>query len=178
MASIGGTITHSPNTSGSDICWVLFHSSDINPIHQLFCQLPLSGLRGDCSFGGSEYWFILAPHRLLTKFWLDFSSCPPPTSMFLELHTSLKPFSFFQLICSSPPFLFVRIQGGFVPATFLCKLYIRQCCFTYVDMHRIFLTIYLLSEKKKEKKESLAMPSRKHSRSLSPYSHLTAFLWS
>lgn len=68
MASIGGTITHSPNTSGSDICWVLFHSSDINPIHQLFCQLPLSGLRGDCSFGGSEYWFILAPHCLFTKF--------------------------------------------------------------------------------------------------------------
>lgn len=74
MASIGGTITHSPNTSGSDICWVLFHSSDINPIHQLFCQLPLSGLRGDCSFGGSEYWFILAPHLLLTKFdWIFFS---------------------------------------------------------------------------------------------------------
>lgn len=73
MASIGGTITHSPNTSGSDICWVLFHSSDINPIHQLFCQLPLSGLRGDCSFGGSEYWFILAPHLLLVKFdWIFF----------------------------------------------------------------------------------------------------------
>lgn len=73
MASIGGTITHSPNTSGSDICWVLFHSSDINPIHQLFCQLPLSGLRGDCSFEGSEYCFILAPHLLLTKFdWIFF----------------------------------------------------------------------------------------------------------
>lgn len=86
MASIGGTITHSPNTSGSDICWVLFHSSDINPIHQLFCQLPLSGLRGDCSFGGSEYWFILAPHLLLMKFdWIFFSSPLPRTPSFFEL---------------------------------------------------------------------------------------------
>lgn len=89
MASIGGTITHSPNTSGSDICWVLFHSSDINPIHQLFCQLPLSGLRGDCSFGGSEYWFILAPHLLLVKFdWIFFSSRLPRTPSFFELPTT------------------------------------------------------------------------------------------
>lgn len=97
MASIGGTITHSPNTSGSDICWVLFHSSDINPIHQLFCQLPLSGLRGDCSFEGSEYCFILAPHLLLTKFdwiFLFFYLCSPHTSRFLELH-AVQIFFFF-----------------------------------------------------------------------------------
>lgn len=82
---------HSPNTSGSDICWVLFHSSDINPIHQLFCQLPLSGLRGDCSFGGSEYWFILAPHLLLMKFdWIFFPL------VFLALPVSLSCLPLFQ----------------------------------------------------------------------------------
>lgn len=91
MASIGGTITHSPNTSGSDICWVLFHSSDINPIHQLFCQLPLSGLRGDCSFGG--LWVLVylgsssAPHEV----WLDFFS----PLVFLVLPVSLRVSSIF-----------------------------------------------------------------------------------
>lgn len=91
MASIGGTITHSPNTSGSDICWVLFHSSDINPIHQLFCQLPLSGLRGDCSFGG--LWVLVylgsssAPHEV----WLDFFF----PLVFLVLPVSLRVCSIF-----------------------------------------------------------------------------------
>lgn len=86
-----GTITCSPNTSGSDICWVLFHSSDINPIHQLFCQLPLSSLRGDCSFGGSEYGLILAPDlSTLSSDWIPPlsppSSCAP---LFLPPNISL-----------------------------------------------------------------------------------------
>lgn len=84
-----GTITRSPNTSGSDICWVLFHSSDINPIHQLFCQLPLYSLRGDCSFGGSEYGLILAPDlSTLSSDWIQpppppFFPVPPPLSSLL-----------------------------------------------------------------------------------------------
>lgn len=103
-----GTVTHSPNTSGSDICWVLFHSSDINPIHQLFCQLPLFSLRGDCSFGGSECGFILAPHLSSLSFdWIFFPFSPYPSSLrpssssffsslgSLRLHTSLLSFFFF-----------------------------------------------------------------------------------
>ncbi len=82
-----GTITRSPNTSGSDICWVLFHSSDINPIHQLFCQLPLSSLRGDCSFGGSEYGLILAPDlSTLSSDWIPHL---PPTASWAPSLSSL-----------------------------------------------------------------------------------------
>lgn len=78
-----GTITCSPNTSGSDICWVLFHSSDINPIHQLFCQLPLSSLRRDCSFGGSKYGLILAPDlSTLSSDWIPIHPPPPPPTFF------------------------------------------------------------------------------------------------
>lgn len=87
-----GTIKRSPNTSGSDICWVLFHSSDINPIHQLFCQLPLSSLRGDCSFGGSEYGLILAPDlSARSSDWISSPSCahppflPPDVSLLFSL---------------------------------------------------------------------------------------------
>lgn len=151
MASIGGTITHSPNTSGSDICWVLFHSSDINPIHQLFCQLPLSGLRGDCSFGGSEYWFILAPHLLLTKFWLDFF--PPLPSSYFQVPWVAYFLQYFSLstllLLFFPPLICVdkrrlRLQFDFESSWHaLCKAYRSSAVFLKIcsnNTHRIFIT--------------------------------------
>lgn len=154
MASIGGTITHSPNTSGSDICWVLFHSSDINPIHQLFCQLPLSGLRGDCSFGGSEYWFILAPHLLLTKFWLDFF--PLPSSYFQVPWVAYLPAIFPSLSTSSllffPSLICVDKRGLrlqfdfeswlFFPAHALCRARRSSAAFLQDMFNKHSQTIY------------------------------------
>lgn len=140
MASIGGTITHSPNTSGSDICWVLFHSSDINPIHQLFCQLPLSGLRGDCSFEGSEYCFILAPHLLLTKFdWI-----------FLFLFLSLLS-SYFQVswVARCPDFFFLA---------HLLDLYICIRLF-FSSLRDLINSFWPISQKEKNKKQK---PKRSH----------------